>query len=360
MGSFPGAPRTVAQRPLAKALELSNTTGFNMKWTTSVLATAALAVFPSVATLHADPPVGPAAVAPGISPGYFSIELGSGNPSPIKSFSGGGATAQIQQMADGKNPNGKTVIDTRYDEIRFQIATGMSKPMSQWITATFNGLPGRADGRDGGFVVADHNYKARRRVDFTEALITEIKFPALDAANGKEIGYLDVTVSPGTVKLGGGNGSTVSTPRKSKNWLTSNFKVTLGKLPCDRILKVDPIVVTQNLVEEEHGHGRYDVVPQRIEYSNIVLTISEADREKWEQWYKEFLIDGKNSNSDELQGTIEGLDATMKTVLLTIDLEHVGLKRFNPYPARVNTSEAASYFTVELYVEQMKLTIKDL
>ncbi len=331
-----------------------------MKWTTSVLATAALAVFPSVATLHADPPVGPAAVSPGITPSNFSIELGTGNSSPIKSFSGGGATAHIEQLADGKNPNGKTVIDTRYDEIQFQIATGMSKPMSQWITATFNGLPGRADGRDGAIILADHNYKARRRVDFIEALITEIKFPALDAANGKEIGYFDVTLSPGSVNLSPGSGSTVSTPRKAKNWLTSNFKVTLGKLPCNRILRVDPIVVTQKLVEEEHGHGHYDVAPQRIEYSNIVLTISEADKNQWEEWYEKFLIDGKNSDGDELQGTIEGFDANLKTVLLTIDLEHVGLKRFNPHPARVNTSEAASYFTVELYVEQMKLTIKDL
>lgn len=295
--------------------------------------------------------------------GRFSLEISGVNAGFLKSFSGGGAKAEVAVVPNqGGGVEDKQVVNARYDDLRFQVGLDLEKPGATWIMDSINSKPGGKLEQDGAILMADRDLKAQRRVNFSDALITEVKFPALDA-QAREPGYLSVTASPGLVELKlKGDGSLVapSAGKPQKQWSSANFRLRLGGLPCERVLKIDSFKITRKLIEENLGEKReIHVTPGRIEYPNLNLTISAASLEPWVLWYQNFFVEGQSTDANELDGSIELLANDLRTVLATIDLKGVGMKAFNPFPSLVAGSEALSTFNVELYVEQMTLVINN-
>ncbi len=329
-----------------------------MKLTTkTALATMALAaaILPHGKVFSADPRtyVG----------GRFSLDIMGANAGFLKSFSGGGAVADIVQAnAPREATTAKQVVNTGYSDIQFQIGVDLGKPAASWIMDSFNNTSPVGLDREGAILVLDMDGKARRRVDFTEGYITELKFPDLDAQQ-REVGFLSVTISPGTVDLNlkGNNKIVEPVSTKQKQWLTSNFRFRLGDLPCGRVTKIENVKITRQLAEVQVGEGReVQVSTLRPEYSNLTLTINAIDLEPWALWYQNFLVEGQNADADELDGSIELLDRDLKKVLGTIELKGVGMKAFHPFPSEDSASESVKRFKVELYVEEMALNLNHL
>ena len=97
-------------------------------------------------------------------------------------------------------------------------------PLLDWLAS---GLGGDLVPRSGAVVLADHNLQRRRRISFSDALLTAITWPALDAAEPRRPFTLglrwladQVDDSPDSGKLVG------SLPGKRKPLLTSNFRVS--------------------------------------------------------------------------------------------------------------------------------------
>jgi len=329
-------------------------TGFYMKWTTSAVLAAVMTVGATVESVGAiNRPYGAV---------KYQLQLEGEPAASLKSFTGGGGSGKVVEVNLPRQGVDKALVDPRFDDIQIQMGLNMSKAAGQWVMDAFNGKAAVTGGKDGSVAVLDHNFNVKQRVDFSEALITEISFPALDSAK-REPGYLGVTLSPGSVQLdlqGGGELGSMGLG-KQKAWQTSNFRVRLGGLPCDRITKIESFKIKQELREVTHGEDRFtEVTPGRVEYPNLVFVISALSLPEWTDWYEKFLVDGQNANGDELDGAIELLSADLKTVLGKIELKGVGLKGFNPFANANANSEAAAQFTVELYVEQMTLKIENL
>ena len=68
----------------------------------------------------------------------------------------------------------------------------MPKPLFDWIAATLTMSYMR---KNGAIITADYNRVEQSRLQFNNALITEIGIPACDAAS-KELGYLTVKFAP--------------------------------------------------------------------------------------------------------------------------------------------------------------------
>lgn len=329
-----------------------------MKLTTkTVLATMAMAA--------AILPVGKAFSAEGRTyvGGRFSLDIQGANAGLLQSFSGGGAVADIVLANVSQEARtAKQVVNTGYSDIQFQIGLDLGKLAASWIMDSFNNASPLGLDREGAILLLDMDGKARRRVDFTGALITEIKFPPFDVQQ-RDSGFLAVTVSPGTVDLNLKGDQKIVPPfsTKQKQWVPSNFRFQLGNLPCGRVVKIDNVKISRQLAEVGFGESReVQVSTLRPEYSNLTLSISAIDLEPWASWYQKFLVQGQNADEDELDGSIELLDRDLKKVLGTIELKGVGMKAFNPFPAEVSGSESVKRFTVELYVEQMKLDLNQL
>jgi hypothetical protein len=230
----------------------------------------------------------------------------------------------------------------------------MGKPMWEWIKASM----------DKGFVQKNIEIQAcnfNHQVESVRALndcyIEEISLPALDGSS-KDAAYLSVKVVPTTIRFEKGTGAEIKGDEnlKSKDFLCSNFKISIGDLPCDRIAKCGAIKWSQKIVKDEVGAFREPMrEPAALEVGDIELDISQADIEAWQAWHKSFVIDGCCSDGDELSGSITLLGPDMTTELLTIDLLHLGITELAGADVEASKEEIAR-FKVKMYCEEIRIS----
>ena len=95
----------------------------------------------------------------------------------------GGGELTSNTITDAQAPDNiqkKHIAGVKYEDITINCGTGMSKNFYDWIQAT---LDRKYQRKDGAIVAADYNYKEYSRLDFYNALISEVGFPALDASS---------------------------------------------------------------------------------------------------------------------------------------------------------------------------------
>src|SRR5262245_16828365 len=103
--------------------------------------------------------------------GKYALDL-DGVATFIQDASGGGAYADVveEQVA----PTGftkKHIAGVKYEDITINCGTGMSKSFYEWIKTS---LDLKYPRKDGAIVAADYDYKEFSRLEFTNALITEV------------------------------------------------------------------------------------------------------------------------------------------------------------------------------------------
>lgn len=320
-----------------------------MKWKSS-WAVMAMAVLPWAAEFQLQ-----AELRAGFNAANFILMVeGDSAPSFLHSFAGGGATAEvIQTRRDGLDE--KSPGSIRFDDFILRTGALAGSEFGKWIGKS---LEGSFVGLSGSVKTFNHQMKTGPGFSFKDALLTEIAFPALDVSE-RNAGVLTLRLSPGFVKRETSSGEIVQPVgnTRQKKWLTSNFRFRLGDLPCDRVRKIDGFSLKPKIVEAVSGDARdLEVFSAGVEYPDLKLTISASSLKEWEAWHEDFLVNGNNGQDKEKKGHIEFLSEDFKTVLMTIDLDQVGLKRFQPYPERPTAQDAPAVFNVELYVERMRLT----
>ena len=150
-------------------------------------------------------PMVPAIDARGVSVGRFALELDGVSSGLLKSSTGGSVYADVvNEKVGADHVVRKHIAGVKYEDFTLTAGTGMSKGFYDWIRSTFALSAPR---KSGAVVAADFNYKELSRVSFSNALVTEVAMPALDAAS-KDPAYLTLTFSPESIKrLKGGGGS---------------------------------------------------------------------------------------------------------------------------------------------------------
>jgi hypothetical protein len=144
-----------------------------------------------------------AAPLPG-SAGRFALELEGEMAGFVQSAEGGHATAAVVEEAPGESCfPGKNLGQVSYEEIALECGTGMTAAFYAWLQAAFACELVR---KSGSILSADFNYKEVARRDFSNALITEISFPKLDASS-KDPASLTVSFAPETTRRQKGTGT---------------------------------------------------------------------------------------------------------------------------------------------------------
>jgi hypothetical protein len=275
----------------------------------------------------------------------------------VMAVEGGAATAEVVVEKAGSGPAPKKhIAGIRYEEI--SVNTGLdSKPILDWVAATWKGNYQR---KNGSVLGLDYNYKIRSEREFTDALITETTFPALDAASGKEAGYLTVKIAPEVVRMKPGSGADAkgSIGAKQKMWLPSNFRFEMDGLDGDRVARIEPITVGQKVATNQVGEFRdYEKTPTSIEFSNLKISLSEAGAQSWFDWHDDFVVKGNNGDDKEKNGAIVFLTTDRKNELGRINLFNCGIYRLAPAP-QAPGRDAISRLMAELYCERMELEAK--
>ena len=270
---------------------------------------------------------------------------------------GGEAFIDVVEFVDGDDPGSpqKSCGRLRFEEITVEMGLNMEPPVYDWIDRTLKGDRPRHDGALIGF---DSRGDAQARREFRDALISEVAFPALDAAS-KDAAFMTVKISPESTRFEGASGAVGGVaPKKQKQWLASNFRVKVGGLPTSRVNKIESILVKQQIVAVS-GEDRFPrKLPGRLDFPNLVLSLSATDASEWRRWHEDFVINGNCGSENEEDGVIEFLDPSLK-VLATLELHNLGIVRLTDDPWEANGDKVAR-ITVEMYVEGMRLFVGNL
>lgn len=287
---------------------------------------------------------------------HYALDIGGLPVDSLKTLSGLDLQADIasNDLGTGASPK-KHVANVAWSPARASIGMGMGQAMYEWMKQAFAQGAARASGT---LATGDVNFKQRSLLTFQDALLTSITVPRLDAAS-KESGAFDVEFAPDTVRWAKGDGSDIrhSHGVKQQPWVCSNFRFSLGTLPCARVASIESFTWRCEVPTDLDGVFRDPTKrPAKVTVPDLRVSISQADYDAWSQAARAWFVDGQHLEGNEMDGVITLLTPDLQTPLGEIVLGNVGFKRFSQLPA-ADGSDAVYRFTVDLYVERMSLRL---
>jgi hypothetical protein len=291
------------------------------------------------------------------SSGHFELLIdGHASTAFLKSVDGGFAKTQLVDEPVG--PVSQRIKHTSVAEIEpFSIDFGISESndILKWIQGSWRKTFSR---RNGSISHADFNLKKTLEHEFREALITETSFPALDGA-AKEPAYMKVKIQPEYVrlrKMTGDERLKGAQGPKQKLWVASSFRLNIDGIDEAKYAnKIEAFTIKQGIKKLYTGVERFpQVEPTKLEFPNIVGTISLEYADKLLEWQEQYIMKGRQDPSAQKTGSIEFLSPQRDKTLFNLNLYEVGLMSLQVLPSQANQDQIKRV-KFELYVGRMDL-----
>jgi hypothetical protein len=228
---------------------------------------------------------------------------------------------------------------------------GMSKGFYQWIKASFDKA---ADHRNGAVVGNTKGLKQKSSGDFANALITEIGFPALDAAS-KDAAKMTIKFRPESTSVRQRVGKT-PLPAQPAN-LHGSWKFEIDGIDARRVSSIDSFTIKQAVTTDQVGTGRFQIEPTNLEIPNLAVYMPPDAVQGWLDWFQDFVVGGNSGDDKERSGALTFMD-TGGATLATVGLSHVGLFKLTPEKVEAG-GEAIKRVKAELYCEDMSFKFGD-
>jgi hypothetical protein len=220
----------------------------------------------------------------------------------------------------------------KYDPITFEVGLDKDSPLFSWMAVAWSTKPGEKHDFDIG--VADFNGKEKHKIVVEDAVLSEVRFPAL-VQNATGAAYLSVKVQPKSIEHKPGSGASLGAPSQgAKAFFLGGFSLQLDGQAVD-VKKIDPIVIqTPNT--------------NNVDFPNVLVTVPAGDADMWTNWLQDMGKNGSNA-SNMKNGEIVLKDAAQKKIG-SIVLNNVGIRRV--------TQSTADNVTAELFVERISLELE--
>ena len=222
-----------------------------------------------------------------------------------------------------------------------------------WIRDSLGGKPTSLNGSITG---ADENFKVFTQTDFFNALITEVGFPALDAAS-KDAAKMTIKIQPESTRTAAGSGK-VQRFKFVNGWPSKlsigNFKLTIGGMNTDSVTGVDAITVKLNYAAGDAKAGPRLV---SIDAENVKIRIPEAKAHDFVSWHQDFVINGNNSPENEKHGSLSLLGPDLKTEFFRLDFSGLGIFALDADPLTLS-GDTVRHVTAQLYCDKVIYNFK--
>jgi hypothetical protein len=289
--------------------------------------------------------------------GQVALELDGSKISFLKSAEGGMASADVIEEAPGNTG----IINKHLGPHKFEaisVSTGLSLASGfyEWIKLS---LDRKYKRKDGAVVTADFNYSVKDRLHFHQALINEIGFPELNAANRQAVA-LTVKIMPEWTKYDAQTSEEKLKPEgkttAQKLWTASAFKVEVDGMDCSKVTKVDAMSIKQEFVVEEIGGERaWCVEPSKLIFPDVLITMPESTAKGWYEWHQKMVMDG---SGDEKTGSITWYDPSMQKPLGKLSLSNLGIVSLTRDKVEAG-SDGAREVKIKMYCEQIAFEVND-
>lgn len=286
--------------------------------------------------------------------GHFVFTLDGFNCGQVQKVEGFDVDAEVTNLPEAHNYYvRKHVQNVKYSPGKVQFGAVMAAPVEAWIKSSLDMQYQRKSGQ---IDALDFKLESRHTIEFKDALINEITFPACDAA-AKDPAFIQVGFQPEIIrrKKGGGNKMNQPFDVAQKSFTPSNFKVSIDGLeePCAWVSKVNAQTVKQTNINDPNGVLRdYPLEPGHIEYANLELTVSEEHVQPFLDWHQTFVIDGANEEENHKQGALEYQNLKRDKTLLTLEFNNLGITKVAAAPFTNNEDKIATY-TITMYYERL-------
>jgi hypothetical protein len=266
---------------------------------------------------------------PRVTSARFSITIDGQAACVPTLVTGGDAYADVVEVDIGaEGLVDKRVGGVHYRDIDVTCAMDVAPVMQEWISST---LTRRYVPKSGSVGILDANNAERLSLAFENALLNEVAFPALDGA-AKDAALLHLRITPERVRRTPGSG-VVAPPPRSQGTLVSSFRLEIAGLVTNRVSRIEPFSVRVDMQEDPLGERREPVrTPGKLSVSDLVVTLSEIDVDPWARWHEDFVINGKNDASQERTGTLRLLGADLKTAMVELTLQGLGIYSLTSLP----------------------------
>ena len=280
---------------------------------------------------------GAAAQSRSYSSANFVLELDGIKYGHIQSVESNGISGIVNAASPPEGLLRKHIGGVKYEDIKMRVGLSSTGALAEWIRGFLNNSASR---KNGSIIACDFDYKSKHRFAFTNALITEIGFPACDGAS-KDAAFITIKITPETMKYSAGDGKQVelsaSAREKQKKWLCSNFRFAIDGLDpaCKKVQKIDEFTIKQKTAASSG-------VPGKIEYPNISFYVPENAGGDFESWMKQ--------PKEVRKANLEFLDATKNEVLIGLLLPAVAPLRQTP-----KTDFGSRMSNIEIRVDKIEM-----
>ena len=287
--------------------------------------------------------------------GRYALEIEGEHACWLSTFEGGHATSDVVvEKVGAQAPVNKHLGGVvMYEPISFTFGADMSSKLFDWIRGT---LAHDWKRKSGAIVAHDYNGQEMSRLEFTNALVTEIDLPDLDASSQRSA-QLTVRCAVESTRLmqgARGSGPHPTAATKQRRWLASNFRLTIDGLDCRSVSKVESMAIKLVTSEGSSGEQRTStVVPSHVETPDLVVTLPQSGSGDFMQWHQDFVIKGNNSSSKEKSGKLEYLDPSLQSTLFAVGFHNLGIYKWTP--GKIGASSEVPHVTVKMYCHEMEL-----
>lgn len=299
-----------------------------------------------------------AALNPGFAVPQLSLEL-DGEATPVSSAEGGNAVAEV--IPDPR-PGGEVFLRkhagaVRYEDLILQVALISSKAVSAWISQTF-GKPGLA-AKNGALVSTGITGVEVRRLEFFNAVITEVTLAQLEGSDKRDPFQLTVRIAPEMTRLVGPTGAASAKTFGMKARGAAGFRFNIQGLEqaTARTTKVSALTVKRGGGVQQTGKERQlERQFGPFDCSLVSITVPEVDAGPLYGWFDDAVLKGNNGEKAERAGRIEALSPDMKSVVATVDLGNLGIVRYAPVSV-ASGKEGAASVQVDMYCETLNFKV---
>ena len=213
-----------------------------------------------------------------------------------------------------------------------------------------------------GIVLADQNYKGKRRVDMTGCLVKELSFPKLDAKDGKK--HLEVTFTAvcESVEFKSDSSAIQGVINKTaKNWLCSNFEPSgmPGGIKSDSVMNLELPKFVAKIADENTGMKRFPTRHYSAwEVSGLKTEHSSTGFEEVKALAVKVLQDGAITDEEYSDWGVDIKDQSLKKVLGTFTFKYTAPKKFTWAPELKGGQDGMATCSLDWMLEECFLENK--
>jgi hypothetical protein len=291
----------------------------------------------------------PPAKKAAVPDGQTVLRLGSGSTSDVTvlgaPLAGGAAYADVVSEADPSAffPK-KHLGPTQYEDVILTLGDAATIGLLDWIRAAWAPNPHPLDGA---VLDLDRQMNITSQTMFSASVISETRFPALDAVN-PQLGAVVLQVVPMTVDTATGSGSVSPVPVQTR-WRSVNFRLQFDGVDTSGVTRIEAFTVRRKVEKSPSASGNASLVARDIDIPNLAVTVAALRAQDWRAWHRKVVIEGQQGAGAERDGALIFLSPNLATELSRIQLRNVGISKLQTIdPAHVSA---------QLYCEQMALVL---